>query len=1169
MVTPSLQPLAATTDDIKKLDDEQLRALLIRLCEAELTEARLPLSGLTAGGHQNANDGGVDVAVSPDSPGTAFLPAFPVFLQSKAEAMRPAKISDEMCPGGTLRSVIVNLGKAGGTYVIACNKENCSHSQLIRRQNAMAAAVADAPDAQEVTLRFYDADMLARWTTQHSGVSLWLADVTGAPRHGWQAFGCWSSAEDSKEEPYLLVEDNRACLTATNELISTEQALTYIRVQLHAGRSVVRLVGLSGMGKTRFAQALFDACVGENSLNPNLAVYGDASLPHLQPPELLVADLVRRRRPAVVVLDNCPGNLHRRVVDQVRHPDSQVSLLTIDFDIGDDRPTATTVVRLEHAEDDIINALLKRRAPHLVSDDRHRIVNFSGGNARIALALAQNSAGQSLARLRDQELLGRLFLDSRRNPDEDLWRTARAASLVYALEIGAGIESPELATLARIANVSPATFYEKTSLMLERGLTQQRGTQRAVMPQALAARIASEALKLGDPSMIERVMTREAPNRLRRSFVRRLSVLHEIPAAVAIAESLLKSGLPFREAGWSQQHIWEAFVRLAPLAPARSLEIIVEFLKHADPTNFEVRWSVRDHCANLLIALAREVEFFPVAARALAHVALHLFGDSDNSRVRLAFCHLFYPSLAATAADPDARFAVVAEMLSSTEPKTAQLGIDALLGSLSRHHEQRVTRVDLGARPRSAGWKPKSGTEQAAWFDQSLSLAERFVLSQGASDTHRSLVAKRIVGLAYHPVVATRAAAMIRAVSARRYWWQMWFAVCERIYLFRHDKRDPPTELLAIERELHPTTLDERFDAWVVGLACDWRDPFVYDEDHDSFETHGQYARELGKEIASDPEARLRLLARNLADIQAAGYYFGLGIAQGTTEPETVWQEIISELNQVPRNSVNILPVCGYIREVFEHEPTRAARWLSEAAKDAALMPWIVYLHCFTDLQDPNASEHMLFALRQKVVGPADFRRLQYGRVTHRLPNQQLARILVNLCRQDGGAAHAVEVMHSRYHGADEAPVDHVLIRAGQTILRAYATNRTTSLRIYDLELVAERCLAGDPGRFTATYLAEKLRRPWPKPEARENRQELLEAIFKHHPLVGLDALFGREDGPDPNDDAVWTDDDEDVFGPRVLDTVPPRHPAALDRCFTRKACSATGSAPQALRHSG
>jgi hypothetical protein len=52
-----------TAADIAALNDEDLRSLVARLCEAEMRQQGLPTSAVSWGGDQNAPDGGVDVRV--------------------------------------------------------------------------------------------------------------------------------------------------------------------------------------------------------------------------------------------------------------------------------------------------------------------------------------------------------------------------------------------------------------------------------------------------------------------------------------------------------------------------------------------------------------------------------------------------------------------------------------------------------------------------------------------------------------------------------------------------------------------------------------------------------------------------------------------------------------------------------------------------------------------------------------------------------------------------------------------------------------------------------------------------------------------------------------------------------------------------------------------------
>jgi hypothetical protein len=66
-----------TPNDIARLDDESLRAVVARLCEAELRGRGYSASYVTWGGSQSAADGGIDVRVSlpPGLVTDGFVPA--------------------------------------------------------------------------------------------------------------------------------------------------------------------------------------------------------------------------------------------------------------------------------------------------------------------------------------------------------------------------------------------------------------------------------------------------------------------------------------------------------------------------------------------------------------------------------------------------------------------------------------------------------------------------------------------------------------------------------------------------------------------------------------------------------------------------------------------------------------------------------------------------------------------------------------------------------------------------------------------------------------------------------------------------------------------------------------------------------------------------------------
>ena len=112
--------LEITGDDIAALNDDDLRTLVGRLCEADLRQRHFPSSAVTWGGNQTAKDGGLDVRVAL-APGTSidgFVPKSETGFQVKKPRMPRTAIIEEIKPKGRVRPVILELAKASGAYVI-------------------------------------------------------------------------------------------------------------------------------------------------------------------------------------------------------------------------------------------------------------------------------------------------------------------------------------------------------------------------------------------------------------------------------------------------------------------------------------------------------------------------------------------------------------------------------------------------------------------------------------------------------------------------------------------------------------------------------------------------------------------------------------------------------------------------------------------------------------------------------------------------------------------------------------------------------------------------------------------------------------------------------------------------------------------------------------------
>ena len=128
--------------------------------------------------------------------------------------------------------------------------------------------------------------------------------------------------------------------------LSAIEGIHAIRNILRNPKGIVRLVGLSGVGKTRLVQALFDDQVGQHNLDPAFAAYTNlADGPNPQP-TALASELIACNNRVILVVDNCTPELHHRLSEHCRSDRSSLSLITVEYDIREDQPEGTDVFHL-------------------------------------------------------------------------------------------------------------------------------------------------------------------------------------------------------------------------------------------------------------------------------------------------------------------------------------------------------------------------------------------------------------------------------------------------------------------------------------------------------------------------------------------------------------------------------------------------------------------------------------------------------------------------------------------------------------------------------------------------------------------------------------------------------------------------------------------------------
>lgn len=1013
---------------IQSIDDQLARELVARLCRAELRGQSVPESTVTWGGDQRAKDGGVDVRVEcmTPIPFKNFVQAENTAIQVKAEKLPPKKIQQEMAPRGVLRPAIVELAKTGGSYIIVSTKEDLSDTYLKLRRKAILECLNEHGIGSNVLSDFYDSRRMADWVERHPAITIWLRQKIGRPIVGWRPYEPWAYREDDLGSEYLLDTKVKVYVPGEENGKSVSEAVTQLRSEL-AEPVAIRIVGLSGVGKTRLVQALFDPRVCPESPCPSSenVIYVDLADDVEPQPQRMMESLRSQESDVVVIIDNCGPDTHRRLTEVVKNKGCKLKLITVEYDIRDNLPDETLCYRLEGSSQEIITTLLKKRYPHLSENDSVRIAEFSDGNARIALALGSTAtAGGELSTLRNDELFLRLF-QQRKDPNEELLRCSEAASLLYSFD---GVDlstSGEVALLAGFAEVSPLTFSRQMTELKRRGLLQARGQWRAVLPHAIANGLAKRMLEPFSSDVLSKILAGHAGERVARSISRRLGYLHDSPQAVALASRWFYDGGHLKNLSELSPFEIQIFTNLAPVDRESALESLKTASQNSDFVS--IKNHRRAHFASVARSIAYDPEFFDEAVMVLARFALVEPKDFNNQPVGALLKSLFSCHLSGTQAGPQQRKKVVERLISSSVASERALGLDLVRSALKTRNFSSTYGFEFGARRRDYGWYPNSKADVKLWFTTWLEL----IASIGERETPEGSEARVILGEALRDLWGRVGLDHELADIAARFkamdgWPEGWLGV-RRILQWDAASLSVAslTQLKDLEQRLAPSDLVTSIRAHVLARN---RFPFELqsDESGEPLSPGEKYRRSLleaeslGEKAAATPEVLDSLLPELFSKGSSEIFEFGKGIGKSHKHINELLQRARKHIELSGSENLGLIWLRGLFAGWKDVDPDQVETFLEDAVTDTVWVKWFVELQVQSTLNS-QALNRLHRVLDSGLCPTGQFRYLATGRVTSTLTVSEIMGLSRKLAiRPDLGLVTAIELLNMVAHGTDE-----------------------------------------------------------------------------------------------------------------------------------------------------
>jgi hypothetical protein len=820
-------------------------------------------------------------------------------------------------------------------------------------------------------------------------------------------------------------------------------------------------------------------------------------------------------------------------------------LITIEYDIREDSPEGTDVFFLETSSIDLIIALIGDRFPKISPIDARTIAELSDGNARVAIALAGTiGKNETIARLSDQDLFKRLF-HQRNEPDESLLLAAQALSLVYSYQ-GEDTSSDDVAELSRLGALvgkSPQEMFRRTAELQRRELVQKRGAWRAVLPQAIANRLAVTALQNIPLTDIKAQLIEGAPERLRKSFSRRLGYLVGNKEAEAIVAEWLGPAGILRNPADLDELGYAMFDNVAPVAPEGTLLALERVLLDSKESETVAKCQ---RYIDLLRSLAYDPALFERSVALIIKIAEAQEIEEGKNAAAKAFASLFPIRFSGTHAKLGQRLTLIESLVRSDDLKRRILGLMALKIALATSHFGPGYNFEFGSRSRDYGYWPSTKDEVEQWFGQTLSVTETLACwDQPWAPEVRTALAEQFRGLWTNAAAYDSLEHVCHAISKDRFWIQGWLAVRQTLY---YDSKglDPTisARLVSLEALLRPKDVVQNVRSIVLPESVIF---FGLDSTYDGAKNVEKtvaeveaIAHDLGKAVGADNEAFVELLPDLISGSSQQLWNFARGLAGSTAEPGEVWSQLVKQLAFTPRDRQNPHIFRGFLNGLHTINAKLANDLLDNALEDETLAPWYPVLQTAVGI-DNQGLNRLIRSLDLGKAWVGTYRNLVGGGVTHQIGGRDFNNLLLRIAREPGGWDIAVEILFMRIsfeEGRSQSSTSEI-IDIGCALMRQIKfTMRTDPVIGYRLALIAKHCLVGEKGAAAVQEICSNLKDAVSKSETYPFYQsELLQVLLRTQPVVALQTLCGCD--PEDLTRGISILDQAGQFRGNALDGIP------------------------------
>lgn len=660
-------------------------------------------------------DEGIDAVTENADSNEGAIPKGKTGYQVKAGDLEPAECrgevleeDDEKGENCVLKSMVQKVVEDSGKYVLVLCTD-ITEAKRRRRLDKLDNAFEDAgyPDTE---VDIYTSSQLIGLVNRFSSL---VAKYSRGFEYGID-YDAWGRSDPIQSiETYVPSDEQEEHLQQVRELLDSQEDC-----------SVVRISGISGLGKTRLAYEI----LSPDHLRRQV-IYADASNFRGSPLQNRLE--MDEDRSAIIVLDDCSPKDHKHLNERYSSRSDRLALITISDSLKE--VSADYSAELSPMDTENIEVILENERPEISEDGLNRIAEFSEGFPQIAALLVENlddDSSTSLLETSNVDILDRLIVGSQEDSDFERDEVKQVLE-TFALFERVGWKDDE-------GNRHPETEW----LIEEFGFGEDLGVrqfERIVQRQRDRGILQGEYYLWLKPLPLATYLLRsywrahgdrfdnvfeEMPEEMLNRFGERIPYMNAFEAGREWISDILRPGGWFDEdAVFYSPNGSRLFLRFTEASAEDALDTANRFL---DPKSVEElqEFSGKGR-RNMVWALQRMAVWEDLFEDATYHLLALGEAETEHQIANNAsgeFANLFSPApgrVSRTEVPPLERFPILKDALRSDRIDRQRLGLSAASTALKTGHFSKASGPERqGARPLPDVWMPETWGEIWEYYEE-------------------------------------------------------------------------------------------------------------------------------------------------------------------------------------------------------------------------------------------------------------------------------------------------------------------------------------------------------------------------------------------------------------------------------------------------------------------